>query len=67
MIASTTHPNDHQPDANVRIRLLDKWVTVQRALSLVPEGVLKPGDIAVLVYMASSIDSETGLCIRYYN
>ena len=66
MSASTTHPNDHQRDANVRIGLLDKWVTVERALSLVPEGVLKPGDITVLVYMASSIDSETGLCIRYY-
>jgi DNA-binding transcriptional ArsR family regulator len=48
------------------VRLLHKAVVMDAALRLVAAGDLQPQDMAVLWYIASSLDRQTGEAIRRY-
>ena len=48
----------------VVVRLPHKAKAMDRALDLVSEGELKPGDMAVLWFICTSMDNQKGECVR---
>ena len=50
----------------VVVRLLQKMQTIEHALQCCELGQCKPADVAVVAYLASHMDNETGECVRKY-
>ena len=68
MSAQTARSADRETaqSSTIVVRLLGKAVAMDAALRLVAAGDLQPQDMAVLWYIASSLDRQTGEAIRRY-
>ena len=64
--AAPTTDRDTAPSDAIVVRLLHKAVAMDAALRWVEVGELQPQDMAVLWYIASSLDRQTGEAIRRY-
>ncbi len=68
MSAQTARSADRETpqSGTIVVRLLHKAVAMDAALRLVEAGDLQPQDMAVLWYIASNLDRQTGEAIRRY-